>query len=89
MLTKNEMDMEGYSISDTYIGAGSATMDEINGNELSYTEGEWLASYLINRHGLSAFLHYCMDEGVSFEAAFGMPYETAKTEWLQTRTLLD
>lgn len=89
VLTKNEMDMEGYSISDTYIGAGSATMDEINGNELSYTEGEWLASYLINRHGLSAFLHYCMDEGVSFEAAFGMPYETAKTEWLETRTLLD
>ena len=58
-------------------------------DELGYTEGEWLASYLINRHGLSAFLHYCMDEGVSFEAAFGMPYETAKTEWLQTRTLLD
>ena len=89
VLTKNEMDMEGYSISDTYIGAGSATMDEINGNELSYTEGEWLASYLINRHGLSAFLHYCMDEGVSFEEAFGMPYEAAKAEWLQNRTLFD
>lgn len=89
VLTKNEMDMEGYSISDTYIGAGSATMDEINGNELSYTEGEWLASYLINRHGLSAFLHYCVDEGVSFEEAFGMPYEAAKAEWLQNRTLFD
>ncbi len=88
-LTKNAMDMEGYSVSDTYIGAGSVTMNEVNGNELSYIEGEWLASYLVKRHGLSAFLHYCMDEGVSFEAAFGMTYETAKTEWLQSRTLFD
>lgn len=88
-LTKQELDMEGYSVSDTYISAGSATMDEVNGNELSYTEGEWLASYLINRHGLSAFLHYCMDEGVSFEEAFSMPYEDAKADWLQNRTLFD
>lgn len=88
-LTKKELEMEGKSISDTYISVGSTTMDEVNGNELSYAESEWFASWLINRHGLSAFLHYCMDEGVSFEAVFGMPYETAKEEWLQTRTLLD
>ena len=70
-------------------GTGSASLDAVNGNELSYTEAEWLASYLINRHGLSAFLHYCMDEGVSFEDAFGMTYEAAKADWLANRTLLD
>ena len=89
VLTKNALGVDSLSVSDSYISAGSTTMDAVNGNELSYAESEWFASWLVRRHGLSAFLHYCMDEGVSFEAAFGMPYETAKTEWLQTRTLLD
>lgn len=77
------------TISGVYAGSGSASLDAVNGNELSYTEAEWLASYLINRHGLSTFLHYCLDEGVSFEAAFGLPYEAAKADWLANRTLLD
>lgn len=77
------------AVANVYAGAGSGGIEATNGNELSYAESEWFASWLVGRHGLSAFLHYCMDEGVSFEAAFGMPYETAKTEWLQTRTLLD
>lgn len=89
ILAKDELGMEHHSVSDTYAGAGSASLDEVNGNELSYTEAEWLASWLINHNGLSAFLHYCMDEGVSFEDAFGMPYETAKADWLTTRTLRD
>lgn len=77
------------SVGGVYTGAGSASLDEVNGNELSYAESEWLASYLINRHGLSAFLHYCMDEDVAFEDAFGMTYEEAKADWLANRTLLD
>lgn len=77
------------SVGDVYAGAGSASLEAINGNELSDTEGEWLASYLINCHGLSAFLHYCMDEGVSFEEAFGMPYEDAKADWLAQRSILE
>ena len=77
------------SVVNVYADVGSASLDAVNGNELSYTEAEWLASYLINRHGLSAFLHYCMDEGVSFEDAFGMPYADAKGDWLVNRTLLD
>ncbi len=76
-------------VSGVYAGAGSASLDAVNGNELSYTEAEWLASYLINRHGLSTFLHYCMDEGVSFENAFGVPYEEAKEDWLANRSLMD
>ncbi len=84
-------DMGLNSVVDVYVGAdaNSASLDAVNGNELSYTESEWLASYLINRHGLSAFLHYCMDEGVSFEDAFGLSYEAAKADWLANRTLLD
>ena len=77
------------NVVNVYAGVGSASLDAVNGNELSYAESEWLASYLINRHGLSTFLHYCMDEGVSFEEAFGMPYETAKADWLANRTLTD
>ncbi len=77
------------NVVNVYAGVGSASLDAVNGNELSYAESEWLASYLINRHGLSTFLHYCMDKGVSFEDAFGMPYEEAKADWLQNRTLLD
>lgn len=84
-------DMGLNSVVEVYVGAdaNSASLDAVNGNELSYTEAEWFASYLINRHGLSAFLHYCMDEGVSFEDAFGEPYEAAKADWLANRTLLD
>ena len=89
ILAKAELGMEHHSVSETYAGAGSASLDEVNGNELSYTEAEWLASWLINHNGLSAFLHYCMDEGVSFEDAFGVPYETAKVDWLANRTLRD
>ena len=89
ILAKDELGMEHHSVSDTYAGAGSASLDEVNGNELSYTEAEWLASWLINHNGLSAFLHYCLDEGVSFEDAFGMTYETAKADWLVNRTLRD
>ena len=77
------------NVVDVYAGVGSASLDAVNGNELSYAESAWLASYLINRHGLSAFLHYCLDEGVSFEAAFGLPYLEAKEAWLQTRSLMD
>jgi len=84
-----ELEMALRTISGVYAGSGSASLDAVNGNELSYTEAEWLASYLINRHGLSTFLHYCLDEGVSFEAAFGLPYEAAKADWLANRTLLD
>ncbi len=89
VVAKSEMGMQLNSVSGVYSGAGSASLDAVNGNELSYTEAEWLASYLINRHGLSAFLHYCMDEGVSFEDAFGISYEDAKADWLANRTLLD
>lgn len=89
VVAKSEMGMQLNSVSGVYAGAGSASLDAVNGNELSYTEAEWLASYLINRHGLSTFLHYCMDEGVSFEEAFGMSYEDAKADWLANRTLLD
>lgn len=89
VVAKAEMGMQLNSVVNVYAGAGSASLDAVNGNELSYTESEWLASYLINRHGLSAFLHYCLDEGVSFEDAFGMPYEAAKADWLANRTLLD
>lgn len=89
VVAKAEMGMQLNSVVNVYAGAGSASLDAVNGNELSYTEAEWLASYLINRHGLSAFLHYCMDEGVSFEDAFGMTYEAAKADWLANRTLLD
>ncbi len=84
-----ELEMKLRTISGVYAGSGSASLDAVNGNELSYTEAEWLASYLINRHGLSTFLHYCLDEGVSFEEAFGLPYEAAKADWLANRTLLD
>ena len=84
-----ELEMQMRTISGVYAGSGSASLDAVNGNELSYTEAEWLASYLINRHGLSAFLHYCMDEDVSFEDAFGLPYGAAKADWLANRTLLD
>lgn len=84
-----ELEMELRTISDVYSGAGSASLDEVNGNELSYIEGEWLASYLINRYGLSTFLHYCLDEGVTFAEAFGMPYQEAKADWLQHRSILD
>lgn len=89
VLAKTEQGKQLNSVSGVYAGAGSASLDAVNGNELSYTEAEWLASYLINRHGLSAFLHYCMDEGVSFEEAFGMPYEEAKADWLANRSILD
>ena len=82
-------DMGLKSVADAYAGAGSASLDAVNGNELSYTEAEWLAGYLINRHGLSTFLHYCMDEGVSFEEAFGVPYEAAKADWLANRSMTD
>lgn len=84
-----ELELELRTISDVYAGAGSASLEEMNGNELSYTEGEWLASYLIKRCGLSAFLHYCLDEGVSFEEAFGMSYAEAKADWLENRSILD
>lgn len=76
-------------VSDVYANANSALMDNVNGNELLYVEAEWLASYLINRHGLSTFLHYCMDEGVSFEEAFSVPYEAAKADWLVNRSMTD
>lgn len=89
VVAKTEMGMQLNSVVNVYAGAGSASLDAVNGNELSYTESEWLASYLINRHGLSAFLHYCLDEGVSFEDAFGLSYEAAKADWLANRTLLD
>ncbi len=77
------------NVVNVYAGVGSASLDAVNGNELSYAESEWLASYLINRHGLSTFLHYCMDEGVSFEEAFGVPYEAAKADWLANRSMTD
>lgn len=84
-----ELELELRTISDVYAGSGSASLDDMNGNELSYTEAEWLASYLINRFGLSTFLRYCLDEGVSFEDAFGMPYQEAKAEWMAKRSILD
>ena len=89
VVAKAEMGIQLNSVVNVYAGAGSASLDAVNGNELSYTEAEWLASWLINRHGLSTFLHYCMDEGVTFEDAFGMPYQTAKEEWLESRSLQD
>lgn len=89
VVAKEELGMQRNSVSDVYAGAGSASLDEVNGNELSYTESEWLASWLIGRYGLSAFLHYCMEESVTFEAAFGMPYPAAKAAWLAERSLLD
>lgn len=84
-----ELEVAYYSISDVYVEAGSASLEAMNGNELSYVEAEWLASYLINRHGLSAFLHYCLDEGVAFEDAYAMSYEEAKAEWLANRSMLE
>lgn len=88
-LTKKELGMDGYSVSKTYSSVGSTTMDAVNGNELSYAESEWFASWLVGRHGLSAFLHYCMDEGVPFEDAFGVPYQNAKADWLKYRSILE
>lgn len=89
VMAVQELELELRTISGVYAGSGSASLDEVNGNELSYTEAEWLASYLINRYGLSTFLHYCLDDGVSFEAAYGMPYAQAKAEWLENRTILE
>lgn len=78
------------SISDVYGGAGSATLEEMNGNELTYTEAEWLTCWLVDRYGLPAFMHFCMDEnGVAFEDAFGISYEEAKRMWISERSMLD
>ena len=85
----DEMGLDRNSVSSTYVGAGSAALDEVNGNELSYEEAEWLASWLINRYGLSTFFHYCMEEGVTFEDAFGVSYQAAKEAWLESRSILD
>lgn len=89
VLAREEQGEQLNSVSGVYAGAGSASLDAVNGNELSYTETEWLASYLVNRQGLSVFLHYCLDEGVSFEDAYGITYEAAKAEWLENRSMLD
>lgn len=89
VLAKEELGMQRQSVVNVHSGAGAPSLDAVNGNELSYAEAEWLASYLINRSSLSTFLHYCMDEGISFEDAFSMSYEDAKADWLANRTLLD
>lgn len=87
---RRELEWPVSTVSDVYGNAGSASLEETNGNELTYTEAEWLACHLVRKYGLAAFMHYCMDEeGVSFEEAFGVPYATAKEEWLAERTLSD
>lgn len=78
------------TVSGVYGNAGSASLEEMYGNELTYTEAEWLTCYLVDRYGLPAFMHYCMDEeGVTFEEAFGMTYAEAKALWLSERHPLD
>ena len=89
LLAAQELDVAVYTVSGTYGRTGSAQLDAMNGNELSYVEAEWLASYLINRKGLSAFLRFCLDETVTFEDAFDMTYPDAKAEWLENRTMAD
>ena len=78
------------TVSGVYANAGSASLEEMYGNELTYTEAEWLTCYLVKKYGLPTFMHYCMDEeGVDFKQAFGISYEEAKALWLSERTLLD
>lgn len=90
LLAARQHGIEVYTVSGTYAGAGSASLELMNGNELSYIEAEWFACYLIDRYGLSTFMHYCMDEGgVAFEEAFGLSYPAAKEQWLSARTMLD
>ena len=90
VLAARQHGIEVYTVSDTYAGAGSASLELMNGNELSYIEAEWFACYLVDRYGLSTFMHYCMDEGgVAFEEAFGLSYPAAKEQWLSARTMLD
>lgn len=85
-----QMDVAVRTVSSTYEGAGSASLELMNGNELSYTEAEWFACHLIHHYGLDAFLDYCMDkEGISFEEAFGLTYSEAKEQWLAQRTMTD
>lgn len=89
LLAAQELGEAVYTVSGTYGRTGSAQLDAMNGNELSYVEAEWLASYLINRQGLSSFLSYCLEETVTFEEAFGMTYTDAKAGWLENRTMTD
>ena len=90
LLAARQHGIEVYTVSGTYAGAGSASLELMNGNELSYIEAEWFASYLIDQYGLDTFMHYCMDEGgVAFEEAFGMSYTDVKEQWLSARTMLD
>lgn len=51
------------------------------GYELTYRQMYSFTDYLIETHGLSAFLKYCIDN-TTFEEAFGLPYEDAKAMWI-------
>ncbi len=52
-----------------------------NGNELTYEQAYSFTAWLIGEYSLSTFLTYCT-EGESFDEAFDIPYESARTEWL-------
>lgn len=78
------------TVSGVYGNAGSASLEEMYGNELTYTEAEWLTCWLVERYGLPTFMYYCMDaEDVTFQEAFGMTYAEAKTLWLAERSMQD
>lgn len=63
------------TIHDAYPGTQNA-----NGNELTDYQAFSFTAFLIARHGLPAFLRFCVDGG-SFEAAFGESYEAARAAW--------
>lgn len=66
------------SISDDY----NRRFKKTDGNELTGHQAYYLADFLIERYGLSAFLRYCLD-GVSFDATFGLSYKDAKAAWMK------
>lgn len=52
-----------------------------NGNELTELQAFSFTAWLIDRYGMETFLRFCID-GIPFEAAFGLPYQTALTDWI-------
>lgn len=63
-------------VSDVYPG-----LRAIEGNELTYQQAYTFASWLIERNSFAAYLDFCL-EGLDFAKIFGIPYEEAKSAWL-------
>ena len=66
----------------TPVSYGYPALRAIAGNELTYQQSYAFAAWLIRKHSLQTYLDFCL-EGMTFAEAFDMPYESAKSAWLE------